>query len=155
MLTMEAMLEKFINEDKREQEKMEIFINEFRTTNELLLKEQKNLLSELKIEVYKLGRVMSDVVVSRHEIKGVTIRGGKMTSKATYGKEVNLDHNQPLGSKSNEHDKPKEVVVENEHPNILEQTTQTKLQQLTIPFPNRLRKEKEEAQQWKFLENLK
>ncbi|GJT64819.1 hypothetical protein Tco_1016299 [Tanacetum coccineum] len=86
MLTMEAMLENFINEDKREQEKMEIFINEFRTTNELLLKEQNNLLSELKIKVYELGRVMSDVMVSRHEIKGVTIRGGKMTSKATYDK---------------------------------------------------------------------
>ncbi|GJU09792.1 reverse transcriptase domain-containing protein [Tanacetum coccineum] len=35
---------------KREHEEIEIFINEFRTTNELLLKERSNLLSELKIE---------------------------------------------------------------------------------------------------------
>nr|GEU92760.1 hypothetical protein [Tanacetum cinerariifolium] len=70
-----------------------------------------------------------------------------MTSEATYDKEVNLDNNQPLGSKSHEQDKPKEVVVENEHPNILKHTTQTKPQQSPIPSPNRLRKEKEEAQQ--------
>ncbi|GJY94979.1 hypothetical protein Tco_0511340 [Tanacetum coccineum] len=93
-LTMEEMLDKFINESKREQKEMEIFINKFRTTNELLLKEQKKLLSELKIKVYELGRVMSDVPVSRHEIKGVTTRGGKMMPEATYSKEVNLDHNQ-------------------------------------------------------------
>ncbi|GJZ14611.1 hypothetical protein Tco_0550288 [Tanacetum coccineum] len=44
------MLAKFIDEGKREHEEMEIFIKEFRTTNELSLKEQSNLLSELKIE---------------------------------------------------------------------------------------------------------
>ncbi|GJV23766.1 DNA-directed DNA polymerase [Tanacetum coccineum] len=103
---------------------MEIFINEFRTTNEPLLKEQNNLLSELKVRVYELGRVMSDVLVSRHGIKEVTTRGGKMTLETTYGKEVNLDHNRPPGSKPNKQDKPKEV-------------------------------EKEEAQQRKFLKNLK
>ncbi|GJV91972.1 DNA-directed DNA polymerase [Tanacetum coccineum] len=80
------MLAKFIDEGKREHEEMEIFIKEFRTTNELLLKEQNNVLSELKIKNYS------------------TI--GKTTT--SY-----------------------------------------------IPFPNRLRKEKEEAQQRKFLENLK
>ncbi|GJY74079.1 hypothetical protein Tco_0478510 [Tanacetum coccineum] len=137
---MEEMLDKFINEGKRQQEEMEIFINEFRTTSELLLKEQNNLLSELKIGVYELGRVMGNVLVSRHEIKKVTTRGGKMTSEATYDKEVNLNLNQPPGSKSNEQDKPKEVVVENKHPNILERTTQTKPQQPPISFPNRLRK---------------
>ncbi|GJR00589.1 reverse transcriptase domain-containing protein [Tanacetum coccineum] len=50
MLTMEEMLAKFIDEGKREHEEMEIFIKEFRTTNELLLKERSNLLSELKIK---------------------------------------------------------------------------------------------------------
>ncbi|GJZ96411.1 hypothetical protein Tco_0668745 [Tanacetum coccineum] len=104
-LTMEEMLNKFINEGKHEQEEMEIFFNEFRTTNELLLKEQNNLLSELEIGVYELGRVMHDILVSRHEIKGVTTRGGKMTTEPTYSKEVNIDHNQPPGSKPNEPDK--------------------------------------------------
>ncbi|GJQ89534.1 putative nucleotidyltransferase, ribonuclease H [Tanacetum coccineum] len=113
-LTMEEMWNKFINEGKHEQEEMEIFINEFRTTNELLLKEQNNLLSELEIRVYELGRVMRDILVSRHEIKGVTTRGGKMMFEPTYSKYVNIDHNQPLGSKPNEPDRPNEVLVENE-----------------------------------------
>ncbi|GJY54607.1 DNA-directed DNA polymerase, partial [Tanacetum coccineum] len=54
-----------------------------------------------------------------HEVKGVTTRGGKMTS----GERIT-------------------------QPSI-------ELQRLSIPFPNRLRKEKEEAQQQKFLENLR
>ncbi|GJX44476.1 hypothetical protein Tco_0261152 [Tanacetum coccineum] len=49
-LTMEEMLAKFIDEGRREHEEMEIFIKEFRTTNELLLKTRSNLLSELKSE---------------------------------------------------------------------------------------------------------
>ncbi|GJV95169.1 reverse transcriptase domain-containing protein [Tanacetum coccineum] len=52
-LTIEEMLYKFIDEGKREHEEMEIFIKEFRTTNELLLKERSSLLSELKIEETK------------------------------------------------------------------------------------------------------
>ncbi|GJY85416.1 reverse transcriptase domain-containing protein [Tanacetum coccineum] len=49
-LTMEEMLAKIIDEGRREHEEMEIFIKEFRTTNDLLLKTRSNLLSELKIE---------------------------------------------------------------------------------------------------------
>ncbi|GJW85822.1 hypothetical protein Tco_0158967 [Tanacetum coccineum] len=45
------MSDKFIDEGKREHEENEIFIKEFRTTNELLLKERSNLLSELEIKV--------------------------------------------------------------------------------------------------------
>ncbi|GJU57188.1 hypothetical protein Tco_1234954 [Tanacetum coccineum] len=44
-LTMEEIVNKFIKEGKREHEKMDAFIREFRTTNELLLKERNNLLS--------------------------------------------------------------------------------------------------------------
>ncbi|GJU93573.1 hypothetical protein Tco_1318329 [Tanacetum coccineum] len=50
-LTMKEMLAKFIDEGRRKHEEMEIFIKEFRTTNELLLKTRSNLLSELKIEL--------------------------------------------------------------------------------------------------------
>ncbi|GJY05147.1 putative laccase [Tanacetum coccineum] len=49
---MEEMLGKFIDKGKREYEEMETFIKEFRTTNKILLKEQNNLLSELRIEVH-------------------------------------------------------------------------------------------------------
>ncbi|GJW35334.1 DNA-directed DNA polymerase, partial [Tanacetum coccineum] len=82
-LTMEEMLNKFIDKGKREHEEMRAFIYDFQTTNELLFKERNNSLIELR-----------------------------------FG---------PL----NEVQKP------------------------PVPFPRRLRKEKEEAQQKKFLENLK
>ncbi|GKA56667.1 reverse transcriptase domain-containing protein [Tanacetum coccineum] len=59
-LTMEEILAKFIDECKREHEEMEIFIKEFRTTNDLLLKERGKLLNN-----------------------GVTTMGGRMMSEAT------------------------------------------------------------------------
>ncbi|GJT14875.1 reverse transcriptase domain-containing protein, partial [Tanacetum coccineum] len=83
-LTIEEILDKFIDEGKREHEEMEIFIKEFRTTNELLLKEQSNLLSELTIEVNELSKVMSNVLILKNEVKGVTTRGGKMTFEASH-----------------------------------------------------------------------
>ncbi|GJV66527.1 hypothetical protein Tco_1482036 [Tanacetum coccineum] len=79
---MEEMLAKFIEEGKREHEVIEILIKEFRTTNELLLKERSNLLSELKIEVNELSKVVSNVVVQKTTVKGVTNRGGRITSEA-------------------------------------------------------------------------
>ncbi|GJU70294.1 hypothetical protein Tco_1256553 [Tanacetum coccineum] len=85
---MEEMLAKFIDEGKRERAEMEIFIKEFRTTNELLLKEQSNLLSELKIEVNGLSKVMSNVLIPKYEVNGVTTRGGKMMSEATPSKKL-------------------------------------------------------------------
>ncbi|GKC23691.1 reverse transcriptase domain-containing protein, partial [Tanacetum coccineum] len=88
-LTMEEILAKFIDEGRREHEEMEIFIKEFRTTNELLLKIRSNLLSELKIEVNELSKVVSNVLIPKNKVKGVTTRGGMMTSEATRSKEIN------------------------------------------------------------------
>nr|GEW06288.1 putative reverse transcriptase domain-containing protein [Tanacetum cinerariifolium] len=85
---MDKMLVKFIDEGKREHEEMEILIREFRTTNELLLKEQSNLLSKLKIEIHELSRVMNDALFSKLEVKGVTTIGGKMASGVTYNNEI-------------------------------------------------------------------
>ncbi|GJY80256.1 hypothetical protein Tco_0493007 [Tanacetum coccineum] len=88
-LTMEEILAKYIDEGRREHEEMEIFIKEFRTTNELLLKTRSNLLSELKIEVNELSKVISNVLIPKNEVKGVTTKGRKMTSEATPSKEIN------------------------------------------------------------------
>nr|GEU39380.1 calreticulin/calnexin [Tanacetum cinerariifolium] len=63
-LTIEEILAKFIDEGKRKHEEMEISIKEFRTTNELLLKERNNFLIELKIEVNKLSKVMEESTVT-------------------------------------------------------------------------------------------
>ncbi|GKC60763.1 reverse transcriptase domain-containing protein [Tanacetum coccineum] len=81
-LTMEEMLAKFIDEGRHEHEEMEIFIKEFRTTNELLLQTQRNLLSELKIE---------------------------MTSEATRSKEINesgISKNKPPRFEQDVREKP-------------------------------------------------
>ncbi|GKE07787.1 reverse transcriptase domain-containing protein, partial [Tanacetum coccineum] len=83
------MLSKFIDEGKREHEEMEIFIKEFRTTNELLLKTGSNLLSELKIEVNELSKVVSNVLISKNEVKGLRTRRGKITLKEACTKKMN------------------------------------------------------------------
>ncbi|GJW10618.1 reverse transcriptase domain-containing protein, partial [Tanacetum coccineum] len=159
-LTMEEMLAKFIDEGRREHEEMEILIKEFRTTNELLLKTRSNLLSELKIEVNELSKVMSNVLIPKNEVKGVTTRGGKMTSEATHSKKINetgINKNEPPRFEQDVQEKPHDDCVENKSSSIRERTTQplVKPQQSSIPFPNRVRKEKEEALQRNFLENLK
>ncbi|GJX97198.1 hypothetical protein Tco_0352996 [Tanacetum coccineum] len=150
MLTIEEMLAKFIDEGKREHEEMEIFIKEFRTTNELLLKERSNLLSELKIKVNELSKVMGNVLIPKNKVKGVTTRGGKMTFEAAPSKEINetgINKNEPPRFEHDMQEKPHDVGVKNKSSSIHERTTQplVKLQQSSIPFPNRVRKENEEA----------
>ncbi|GJZ81809.1 hypothetical protein Tco_0646803, partial [Tanacetum coccineum] len=71
-LTMEEILAKFIDEGRSGHKEIEIFIKEFETTNELLLKTQNNLLSELKIEVNKLSKVMSNVLIPKHKQRSET-----------------------------------------------------------------------------------
>ncbi|GJU05161.1 hypothetical protein Tco_1121591 [Tanacetum coccineum] len=118
-LTMEEMLAKFIDEGRREHEDMKIFIKEFRTTNELLLKTRSNLLSELKKRGKRINeppRFKQDVQENPHD-DGVENKSSSTPEKAAH----------PL----------------------------VKPQQSSIPFPNRVRKEKEEALQRKILENLK
>ncbi|GJY58161.1 hypothetical protein Tco_0458053 [Tanacetum coccineum] len=155
-LTIKEMLAKFIDEGKREHEEMEIFIKEFRTTNELLLKERSNLLSELEIKVNELSKVMGNVLVPKSEVKRVTTRGGKMTSSKEINK-TRINKNEPPRFKKDVQEKPHDDGVKNKSLSIPEKTTQplVKPQQSSIPFPNRVRKEKEEALQRNFLENLK
>nr|GEY85354.1 hypothetical protein [Tanacetum cinerariifolium] len=112
-LTMEEIMGKFIDEGKREYKEMETFIKEFRLTKELLLKEHNNLLSEFRIEVHGLSRVMNDVLILKNKVKGVTTRGGRMMVGIAYNDEINN-----INKESSEllHDKPKEprdVILQN------------------------------------------
>ncbi|GKC09805.1 reverse transcriptase domain-containing protein, partial [Tanacetum coccineum] len=138
-LTMEEMLGKFIDEGRCEHEEMEIFIKEFRTTNELLLKTRSNLLSELKIKVNELSKVVSNVLIPKNEVKRVTTRGGKMTSKATHSKknnETGINKNEPPRFEQDVQEKPHNDCVENKSSSILERTTQPlNLKQLDINIP--------------------
>ncbi|GJZ73187.1 retrovirus-related pol polyprotein from transposon TNT 1-94 [Tanacetum coccineum] len=156
-LTMEEMLYKFINEGRREHEEMSAFIREFRTTNELLFKERNNSLSELRFELYGLSKVINNALISECEGKGVTTRGGKITTQEILNDNTKIRDKEPSVFVHDKLDAPKEVLVENEPQKAKEQVVQPsiKVQTSLIPFPRRLRKEKKEAQQRKFLENLK
>ncbi|GJU94112.1 putative nucleotidyltransferase, ribonuclease H [Tanacetum coccineum] len=101
---------------KHKHEEIEIFIKEFRTTNELLLKTRSNLLSELKIEVNELSKVVSNILIPKNEVKGVTTRGGKMMSQATRSKKINetrINKNEPLRFEQDVQEKPHDDGVEN------------------------------------------
>ncbi|GJT09708.1 uncharacterized protein Tco_0856750 [Tanacetum coccineum] len=118
--------------------------------NELLLKERNNSLSELKFEVYGLSRAIEKAQIANCEIKGLTSRGGKTTTKTTHN--TNIANEPPAPN----HDKPvtpREAPAESKPQKAMEQVIKPQIS--PIPFPRRLKKEKEEAQQRKFLENLK
>ncbi|GKC25129.1 reverse transcriptase domain-containing protein, partial [Tanacetum coccineum] len=135
-LTMEEILAKFIDESRREHEEMEIFIKEFRTTNELLLKTQSNLLSELVIEVNELAKVISNVLIPKNKVKRAATRGGRMTFEATRIEEINktgIDKNKPPRFEQNAQEKQHDDGVENKSSSIPERTTQpSNLKQLDI-----------------------
>ncbi|GKA78422.1 DNA-directed DNA polymerase [Tanacetum coccineum] len=118
--------------------------------NELLLKERNNSLIELKFEVYGLSRAIEKAQIANCEIKGLTSRGGKTTTKTTHN--TNIANEPPVP----DHDKPvtpREAPAESKPQKAMEQVIKPQIS--PIPFPRRLKKEKEEAQQRKFLENLK
>ncbi|GJV03068.1 putative reverse transcriptase domain-containing protein [Tanacetum coccineum] len=137
-LTMEEMLNKSFDEGKREHEEMRAFIYDFQTTNELLFKERNNSLIELRFG-------------------GVTTRGEKTTIQDVYDNDTNVLPKEPLVV---ELEKPvgSNEVLTNDQPQMTSEPVvqpSNKVQTPPVPFPRRLRKEKEEAQQNKFLENLK
>ncbi|GKC92584.1 reverse transcriptase domain-containing protein [Tanacetum coccineum] len=84
---MEEIVNKFIEEGKREHEEMEAFIRDFRTINELLFKERNNSLSELEFEVYGLSRAINKAQIIRYEAKWVTTRGFNIEIKDKKGAE--------------------------------------------------------------------
>nr|GEX53951.1 cysteine proteinases superfamily protein [Tanacetum cinerariifolium] len=146
---MEEMLSKFINEGKREHKEIETFIREFKTTNKLLLKEQNNLLSELRIKVHGLSRVMNDVLILKNKVKGVTNRGGRIMTRIGYNNKINNINKEPSKLPHDKPEEPRDAILSNEPQKTKEMISQpsNEMQIPSIPFPYRLRKEKEEAQQ--------
>ncbi|GKD93796.1 hypothetical protein Tco_1373633, partial [Tanacetum coccineum] len=154
---MEEMLNKFIDEGKREHEEMRAFIYDFQTTNELLFKERNNSLIELRFGVQELLKVINNVPMIDCDVKGVTTRGGKTTTQDVHDNNTNVLPKEPLVV---ELEKPvgSNEVLTNDQPQMTSEPVvqpSNEVQTPPIPFLGRLRKEKEEAQQKKFLENLK
>ncbi|GJU73970.1 hypothetical protein Tco_1265375 [Tanacetum coccineum] len=91
-----------------------------------------------------------ETFIRENEIKGITTRGGKMTFVGTSDNEINKSSDEPNEPSRLQHDKPetpREVVFGKEPPKIREPVTKTAMekQKLPVPFPNRMRKENEEA----------
>ncbi|GJV16088.1 retrovirus-related pol polyprotein from transposon TNT 1-94 [Tanacetum coccineum] len=151
---MEEMLNKFIDEGKREHEKMRAFIYDFQTNNELLFKERNNSLIELRFGVQELLNVINNVSMIDCDVKGVTTRGGKTT---TQDNDTNALSKDPVVIEPKEPVRSNKVLTNDQPQRTSEPVVQpsNETQIPPVPFPKRLRKEKEEAQQKKFLENLK
>ncbi|GKF68344.1 hypothetical protein Tco_0198023, partial [Tanacetum coccineum] len=96
-------------------------------------------------------------MISECEAKGVTTRGGKTTTQGILNDNTDIHDEEPSVLIHDKFDAPKEVLVEDKPQKAKKQVVQPSIEVHTpsIPFPHRLRKEKEEAQQRKFLENLK
>ncbi|GKA62907.1 DNA-directed DNA polymerase [Tanacetum coccineum] len=154
---MEEMLNKFIDEGKREHEEIRAFIYDFQTNNKLLFKERNNSLIKLRFGVQEILNVINNVPMIDCDVKEVTTRGGKTTTQDVHDNDTNVPLKEP-------------IVVEPENPVGLNEVLTIDRPQITskpiiqpsnevqpppVPFPIRLRKEKDEAQQKKFLENLK
>ncbi|GKA28029.1 DNA-directed DNA polymerase [Tanacetum coccineum] len=154
---MEEIIYKFIDEGKREHEEMRTLICEFRTTNEILFKERNNSLSELMFEVQELLKVINNTPITNYEIKGVTTRGGKITTQDVQNKNANIHTEEPLVLNYDKPVESNEVLTNDQPQKTNEPVVQPSSEKQTspVPFPRRLRKEKEEARQIKFLENLK
>ncbi|GKB71390.1 DNA-directed DNA polymerase [Tanacetum coccineum] len=152
---MEEMLYKFIDEGKREHEEMRAFICDFQTTNELLFKERNNSLIELRFGVQELLKVMNNVQVIDYEVKGVTTRGGKTTTQDVHDNNTDEQPEDPPVIDPNKLVGSKEVLTENQPQKTNKPFFQpsSEVQTPPVPFPIRLRKEKDEAQQKTLLTN--
>ncbi|GKC38054.1 hypothetical protein Tco_1050438 [Tanacetum coccineum] len=102
--------------------------------NELLLKEPNNLLRELRIEVHGLSRVMNVVLTLRNEVKGVTTRGGKMTTMIAYKDEINNFTREPSELPHDKPEEPRDVIVENKPHETKEKTVRHPIE--LQPFQN-------------------
>ncbi|GKA51429.1 reverse transcriptase domain-containing protein, partial [Tanacetum coccineum] len=90
-------------------------------------------------------------------VKGVTTRGGKTTNQDAHDNNANVLPKEPLVVELKKPVGSNEVLTNNQPQMTNEPVDQplNEVQTPPVPFPRILRKEKEEAQQKKFLENLK
>ncbi|GKB78670.1 DNA-directed DNA polymerase [Tanacetum coccineum] len=133
---------------------MRAFIYDFQTTNELLFKERNNSLIELRFGVQELLKVINNVLMIDCDVKGVTTRGGKTTTQDVHDNNTNVLPKEPLVVELENPVGPNDALT-NDQPQMTSEPVVQPSNKVQTPFPRILRKEKKEAQQKKFLENLK
>ncbi|GKA78910.1 hypothetical protein Tco_0785447 [Tanacetum coccineum] len=91
------------------------------------------------------------------DVKGVTTRGGKTTTQDVHDNNTNVLPKEPVVDEPEKPVRSNEVLTNDQPQMTSEPVVQASNETQTppVPFPRRLRKEKEEAQQKKFLDNLK
>ncbi|GKD61470.1 hypothetical protein Tco_1298979, partial [Tanacetum coccineum] len=151
-LTMEEMLNKFIDKGKREHEEIRAFIYDFQTNNEFLFKERNNSLIELRIGVQELLNVINNVLIIDCDVKGVTTRGGKATSLDVRDNNTSVPPKEPVVVKLEKPAGSNEDLTNDQSQITSKPVVQpsNEVQPPPVPFPKRLRKEKDEAQQKSF-----
>ncbi|GKB65891.1 DNA-directed DNA polymerase [Tanacetum coccineum] len=126
---MEEMLNKFIDEGKREYEEMRAFMYDFQTNNELLFKERNNSQIELRFGVQELLKVINNVPMMNYDVKGVPTRGGKTTTQDAHDNDTNVLPKEPVVLE------PKKPVGSNEVlTNDQPQTTSKPQLYINLPF---------------------
>ncbi|PWA50626.1 hypothetical protein CTI12_AA456380 [Artemisia annua] len=150
-LTIEEFALTIAQENEKEHHEARNFINEFKASHELLLKEQNNMINGLAIEVHQLSKVLNRVLLVKHDLKGITTRGGKSTFQIGETPEDNNTNNVSSGSAPPEQEQPNETSPEP----VIRKEPSVEPKRSTLPFPHKVRKEKEDVYQKKFLENLK
>ncbi|GKD88234.1 reverse transcriptase domain-containing protein [Tanacetum coccineum] len=126
---MEEMLNKFIDEGKQEHDEMRAFIYDFQTTNKLLFKERNNSLIELRFRRWK--------------------NYDSTTTQDVHNNNTNVLPKEPLVVELEEPVESNEVLTNDQPQMNSEPVIQPSNEVHTppVPFPRRLRKEKEKAQQ--------
>ncbi|GKB60764.1 DNA-directed DNA polymerase [Tanacetum coccineum] len=100
---------------------------------------------------------INNVPIIDCDVKGVTTRGGKTMTRDVYDNDNNVLPKEPVVVELKKPVRSNEVFT-NDQPHMTSEHVvhpSSEAQTPTVPFLRRLRKEKEEAQQKKFLENLK
>ncbi|GJV91575.1 reverse transcriptase domain-containing protein [Tanacetum coccineum] len=134
-LTMEEMLNKFIDEGKQEHEELRAFIYDFQTTNELLFKERNNSLIELIFGVQELLKVINKVPMIDCNVIGVTNRGGKTTTQDVHDNNTNVLPKEPLVAELEKPVESSNVLANNQPQMTSEPIVQPSNEQLHINLP--------------------
>ncbi|GJW87762.1 reverse transcriptase domain-containing protein, partial [Tanacetum coccineum] len=140
-LTMEEMLNKFIDEGKREHNEIRALIYDFQTNNELLFKERNNSLIELRFGVQELLNVINNVPTIDCDVKGVTTKGGKATTLDVRDNDTSVPPKEPVVV---ELEKPagSNEDLTNDQPQITSNPVvqpSNEVQPPPVPFPKRLK----------------
>ncbi|GJV99600.1 DNA-directed DNA polymerase, partial [Tanacetum coccineum] len=119
--------------------------------------EKSLTMEEMLYKFIDEGKLKNNVQVIDYEVKGVTTSGGKTTTQDVHDNNTDEQPEEPPVIDPNKLFGSNEVLTKNQPQKTNEPFVQPSSEVQTPPvlFPKRLRKEKEEAQQKKFLENLK